>query len=95
MKPGGLLLLNSSLIDREVRRDDITAVAIPATEIASELGNVRVTNMVALGALVQLTGIVSFSTLEEVLKKVLPEHRHKLIPLNLEAIERGAQEVKA
>jgi 2-oxoglutarate ferredoxin oxidoreductase subunit gamma len=95
VKPGGLLLLNSSLIDREVRRDDITAVALPATEIASELGNVRVTNMVALGALVQLTGIVSFSTLEEVLKKVLPEHRHKLIPLNLEAIERGAQEVKA
>lgn len=55
VKPGGLLLINSSLVDREPRRDDIKAVALPATEIASELGNIRVTNMVALGALVQLT----------------------------------------
>ncbi|AVX20069.1 MULTISPECIES: 2-oxoacid:acceptor oxidoreductase family protein [Carboxydocella] len=90
VKPGGLILVNSSLVDRQVKRTDIKAFYIPANEIAEELGNPRVAGMVILGALVALTSMVSFKSLEEALKKVLPEYRHKLIPLNMQALERGA-----
>lgn len=94
LRPEGLLFLNKSLIDRGAQREDINVYEVRATEIADELGSGRVANMVMLGAFTQITGVVSFETLETVLKKVLPEHRHNLIPLNLQAIERGSQEVK-
>ncbi len=94
LKPGGLLILNSSLIEKKAGRGYIKVVAVPATEIANELGSGRVANMVALGAFVQQTGAVDLATLEEALKKVLPPRRHDLIPLNLEAIQRGIQEAE-
>ncbi|NLP17590.1 MAG: 2-oxoacid:ferredoxin oxidoreductase subunit gamma [Firmicutes bacterium] len=94
LKPGGLLIINSSLIEKKAERDDIEVVKVAATEIANELGSGRVANMVALGAFVQQTGAVDFATLEEALKEVLPQRRHDLIPLNLQAIQRGAVEAE-
>jgi len=94
LKPGGRLIINTSLIDKKAERADIEVVEVPATEIANELGSGRVANMVALGAFVQQTKAVDFTTLEEALKKVLPQRRHELIPLNLQAIQRGAEETK-
>lgn len=94
LKPGGLLIINSSLVEKKAERDDIEVVEVAATEIANELGSGRVANMVALGAFVQQTGAVDFTTLKEALQKVLPQRRHDLIPLNLEAIQRGAREAE-
>lgn len=90
VKAGGLVLVNSSLVDEKVTRGDVTVIEIPANKVAEELGNARVAGMVMLGALITATKMVSFDSVEESLRNVLPPHRHKLIPLNREALEKGA-----
>lgn len=87
----GLLLINSSLIERKSDREDVSAYYIPANEIADELGNLRIANMVMLGAYLQLTKVVEVDSILEALKKVLGESKAKLIPINREALKRGAQ----
>ncbi len=90
VKAGGLVLVNSSLVDQKVTRNDVTVIEIPANSVAEELGNARIAGMVMLGALITATKMVSFDSVEESLRNVLPSHRHKLIPLNRKALEKGA-----
>ncbi|MEG6616300.1 2-oxoacid:acceptor oxidoreductase family protein [Peptococcaceae bacterium 1198_IL3148] len=87
----GRILINSSLVDFDVKRQDVLVMKIPANKIAEEIGNLKVANNVILGALIQLTGIVTIDSVVESLKKVLPPRRHNLIPANREALERGAK----
>ncbi|HHU51713.1 MAG TPA: 2-oxoacid:ferredoxin oxidoreductase subunit gamma [Firmicutes bacterium] len=89
VKPGGVLVYNSSLITMKETRDDLHIIAVPANELATELGNSKVSNLVALGAFLQKTNVVTADGIEKALEKVLPPHRHKLIPLNLEALRKG------
>jgi len=91
LKKDGLLIYNSSLIEREGGRDDINVLGIPANEIATELGNSRVANMVVMGALLAITGAVDTKSLKEGLRMVLPQRRHDLLPVNEQAMERGAE----
>ncbi len=94
VKPGGSLIINSSLIDSAaVVRTDIAIYRVPMNEIAMELGDARMVNMVAVGAYVQLSGAVSSESLAEALKKALPERNHRFIPANVEAIEAGSTQV--
>ncbi|WP_130807773.1 2-oxoacid:acceptor oxidoreductase family protein [Senegalia massiliensis] len=90
----GNLLINSSLIDRKVERDDLKAYYIPANEIANELGNARVANMVMLGAYLELTNAVKIESILEAFKKVFGESKSHLIPINKEALEKGAELIK-
>lgn len=91
VRPGGLVVVNSSLAGGEVNRDDIELVAIAATDIAAELGSEQATNMVLLGAYVQASGVVEPQALEQALHRVLPERHHDYIPTNVAALQRGAQ----
>lgn len=91
---GGLVLVNSSMIDIEVERDDVKVIKVPANKVASDLGSERVANMVLLGALVEATGVVKPASLVESLKVALPAHRHNLIPANEKALEKGAKYAK-
>ncbi|OWZ83995.1 2-oxoacid:acceptor oxidoreductase family protein [Natranaerobius trueperi] len=94
IKEGGALLYNSSLIEEEVSADHADVYAVPANKIANDLGNSRIANMVMLGAFLELSGVVTIDNVLESLKKVLPERRHNLIPLNEEALRKGAEIVK-
>ena len=89
VKPGGLLLYNSSLVPKTSSRTDIRTIAVPANEIADELGNTRVANMVMLGAFIEATGLVQEENIEKALRAVISERHHHLIPLNMQALERG------
>lgn len=89
--PGGVLIVNSSLIDSKVKREDIDVCYIPANEIADELGNSRVANMVMLGAYLGKTKAVSSDSIIESLRKVLGPSKEHLIPVNQQALKRGAQ----
>jgi 2-oxoglutarate ferredoxin oxidoreductase subunit gamma len=91
VRKGGCLVVNSSLITRKATREDITVIEVPANELAAGLGSDRVANMVALGALVGYTDVVNVGGLVEALKKVLPAHRHNLIPINEQALARGME----
>lgn len=85
----GILLYNSTLIEQKPTRQDIRVIAVPANEIADELGNPRVANMVLLGSFIEATNLVKIETVETSLEKVLSERHHHLIPLNMQALERG------
>ena len=94
VKEGGTLLINSSLIDKKATRNDIDVYYVPANEIANELGNAKVANMVMLGAYIELLSPVTMDTIKETLKKVFGPSKAKFIPLNEEALLRGAESVK-
>lgn len=95
LKEGGLLIYNSSLIEREGGREDISVIGVPANDLASELGNTRVANMVVMGALLAQTEVVAVESIKKALRQVLPEHRHDLLGINEEAMKRGAEHAKA
>ena len=88
--PGGVLVANSSLINREPQRSDITTVYIPANEIAETLGDKRLTNMVALGALLSQMPVLSIGVIEKALENHLPERHRRLLPVNFQALKQGA-----
>ncbi|QNB46626.1 2-oxoacid:ferredoxin oxidoreductase subunit gamma [Thermanaerosceptrum fracticalcis] len=94
LKPGGILFINSSLIDRPAKRTDITVYYVPVNEKAGVLGESRVANMVMLGALLQAEPLIKPLSVMESLKKVLPENKHHLLPLNAQALAMGAEVVK-
>ncbi|ANQ53235.1 2-oxoacid:ferredoxin oxidoreductase subunit gamma [Thermosipho sp. 1063] len=86
----GYLFLNESVIDREPdRKDDIHVLKIPCNEIADKLGNLKVANMVMLGAVIGATNVVSKESLFKALEKKLTGKKAKLIDLNIKAIEEG------
>ncbi len=90
VKKGGLLLWESSTIKFPPTRTDIQIVALPAVDKANtELKNVKVMNMIILGALVKLKHLVKPESLIIALKETLPVRHHNLIPLNQQAIELG------
>ena len=89
VKPGGTLVINSSLIDRKAERDDIQVVYCDATRIAEEVGNPKVGNMVMLGAYVAATKILKPETIEEMITEMFAGAKAKFIPLNIEAFRRG------
>jgi len=88
LRPGGLLLINTSLINREPQRSDVRVVRVAANEIANQLGNPRGANMVALGAYVGATAAVSLPEVEVVVKETFAG-KPKLVDVNLEALRRG------
>lgn len=88
--PGGNLFINSSLVSKKPRRDDINIYEIPVNNIASDLGNSKIANMVMLGAVLKITDVVKKDSLIEAFKKVYGPSKEKLLPLNEEAITVGA-----
>ena len=94
LRKGGRLFINSSLIDKKATRDDIEVYYVPVSDIANELGNARVANIVMLGAYLELTHLVKPETAIAQLKESFGEKKAHLIPLNEQAIEKGAAFVR-
>src|SRR5512137_387057 len=87
--PGGVLIVNSSLVNRDPIRTDITWVMIPAQEIAETIGPRRLLNMVMLGALVEKLPLISMEQIQSALNQHMPERHKKLLPSNIEALTKG------
>ena len=94
MEKGGIMLYNSSLIDITPDRDDITAIPVDCNGIAEQLGNSRTANMVMLGAILAKTGVVSIDSAMEALKATFGPKKEHLLPINRQAMEKGAEAVK-
>ena len=92
--PGGKLFVNSSLIDLKTDRADIETYYVPVNAIADEIGNGRVANMVMLGAVLEKTHIVSPDTVLSCLQASFGERKAHLIPVNAEALQKGAEAVR-
>jgi len=95
LKNGGLLIMNSSPIDTEPQLDDsIEIIPVPADELAVELGSPKSANMVALGVYLQKRGYLTADGAAQALPDVLARRYHKTLPVNTEALRRGAEFVK-
>lgn len=91
VKEGGLLVVNASMVDRSPTRTDIHWVMVPGNEIAEELGDRRMTNMVLLGAMLANVSLLPLEAVEKSLREHLPERHHKLLPMNYKALRDGAK----
>lgn len=94
VKPGGTLLYDPNGIVHPPTRTDINIYKIDGTKIAADMGNVKTFNMVVLGAYLKVRPVVGLESIRKGLEKSLPERHHKLIPMNLEAIEAGQEQLE-
>lgn len=94
VEPGGKILVNSSLIERKVERNDVEVHYIPANDLALELGNPKVANMIMLGAYLEANQTVEIDSVLEAFKKVFGPSKEKFVPLNKEALQKGSNAVK-
>ncbi|MBM6993673.1 MAG: 2-oxoacid:acceptor oxidoreductase family protein [Prevotella sp.] len=91
VKPGGILIYDGFGIAEKPERDDIEIYQINAMDKAAEMKNSKVFNMIVLGGLLKVCPIVSTDGMNKALHKTLPERHHKLIPLNMEALNVGME----
>ena len=89
VKPGGILIYDGYGVINPPTRKDITVYRVDAMDKAAEMKNAKVFNMIVLGGLLKVCPVVSTDGLKKALFKSLPERHHKLIPLNMEAVEEG------
>ncbi len=94
-RPGSLMLLNSSLVKSRPSRSDLRLVEVPCAELAQEIGDSKIANMVMMGALSRATGAFKLDHIEAILTAFFSESKRKYIPLNIRAIEAGAKAVPA
>jgi 2-oxoglutarate ferredoxin oxidoreductase subunit gamma len=89
--PGGTLIIDTDIVNRDPERSDIDVIRIPAQSAAEEVGSKKIANMILLGALVEKTKVVTM----EALLKALKEHgKEQFYELNKKALEKGAEYVK-
>lgn len=91
VRPGGLLLYDSTNIISPPTRTDIHCMAVPASDEAVKMQNTKIMNMIVLGSFIEETHIVAIESVMQALKKVLPERYHHLLPLNEQALRRGME----
>ena len=89
VQSGGLILVNSSMVNIASVRGDIEVVEIPTSELAEKLGNLKVANMIILGVFVRISNITPFPLLLKNLPAILGEKRSRLLKINKEALELG------
>lgn len=87
--PGGLVVIDSALIDKKVERDDISAYYVPATGLAEENGLIGLANIILMGKMLALTNFCSMETMKKTFEKIVPPRKQHLIEKNLKAIEIG------
>jgi 2-oxoglutarate ferredoxin oxidoreductase subunit gamma len=94
IRRGGLLVANSTLVRARSKRDDIETVYVPANELAAELGNVKMANVVLLGAMLGKREILPIESIKRTLDQHIPERRKHIIEPNKRALDRGVQFVR-
>ncbi len=94
IKPGGLLIYESSNIFKPSTRKDIEIIGIPAARESVEMKNTKIFNMIMLGAYLERKPVVKIESIILALMEVLPERYHNLLPINKQALERGAELVE-
>lgn len=89
IESGGLAVINSTLVTRDVTRDDIDVVKVDALEIARWLGNERVANVVALGAFIRKTDLLDMSSIVKAIEQLFARKKAALVAINRKALKEG------
>jgi len=94
VKPGGLVIVNASIIKEKIERDDVKVVEIDATNIAVRLGNIKVQNMVLLAGIIRHTDIITLEEVRATIEEAFGTKYPELVALNLQAVEEGLATLK-
>jgi len=94
VEDGGIILYNKSLISDDIKAEGKTVYGIPMNDIAADLGNLKVANMVMMGAYLELTNIFNQDLFTKVLKKFLGTKKENLLEINIEAINLGRKYIQ-
>ncbi len=89
VRPGGILIINGSLVDEDSGREDITEIRLPANEMAEERGNIKAANMAMLGAFIRHSKLLTLEAIRRVLVDALPPRYRDLLEINLAALKDG------
>jgi len=89
LAPGGTLIVNQSMVDRGAKREDINVILVQCNEIAEEIGDKKLLNMVAIGAMLTVLHEITLKDVQKALEGHLPERHKHLLPKNFEALRRG------
>ena len=95
VKPGGVLIYDPNGIVNHPTRTDINIYKIDAAEEAARMNNAKAFNMIVLGAFLKIKNIVKMENVHKGLEKSLPERHHHLVPMNIDAIQKGMDTVIA
>lgn len=87
--PGGIILVESTLIEKKVARDDVKVFYVPATRMAQEMGAPTLANMIMTGKLIRECEAVNDGHIEETLHKVVSARHQDLFDINKKAIQAG------
>ena len=90
VQPGGIIVVDSSLVERAVKRTDVKVYAVPATRLSGENGFGNLANMILLGKLLKVLDEFNESLVLDTLKKVIPPKKMDMIDINMRAIRLGA-----
>jgi 2-oxoglutarate ferredoxin oxidoreductase subunit gamma len=93
LKPDGLMIINTSLVNSKPSRTDIDAIEIPVSDLAEGVGNIKTANMVVLGAYAKKTGAVSIDALKSSIAKVYLRANEAMVEMNKKAIDKGSAAV--
>jgi len=92
VKPGGTIILDSSIVQDRIQRDDVKVFYIPASSAAHKLGSRQVANFILLGAYLEASKAVPIEVVEKTLGKTMAgSRRRSLLPLNKKALRKGAE----
>ena len=89
LRSGSVVLVNSTVVDREIDRDEYVVADVPATDLAVELGNIMAASMVMVGAYSAVTKLVSLDSLIDAVVDALPSYRARHVTLNQDALRAG------
>ena len=87
--PGGMILIDSTLIEEKVERSDVSVFYVPATKMAKDEGFSTLANMILCGKLIKESADLKFENTDEALKKVIPPRKANLLDINLKALKVG------
>lgn len=87
--PGGVVIIDSTLVSKQTQRDDIETHYVPATAMADAKGLKGLANIILMGKMLALTNFCSMETMQKTIEKVVPVRKQHLIPKNMQAIELG------
>ena len=91
LEPNGMVLLNTSMVKREPERTDLTCMKVDATQIAHDIGNLKVANIVCVGAFIEHTKLLSMDSIEQAVKDLFSNKKAALVEINLKALHAGAE----
>lgn len=90
VRPGGVLVVNTSMVDRKVERTDVQVVEVDANAQAEKLGDQRMANMILLGAMLSKLPVLPLEAIEHALKEHLPARHQRLLAQNYRALREGS-----